>query len=337
MEEELRPPEPGRVVLVEIIRTVSLQDQYLADIKKTLMLPPRSIPTCYLYLDEGAELFARVCSDAAYTVYAEESRMINELAGRFPLGCLTHANIIEMGGGDPRKATPLLSALFCEANPTYTCIDLSEPMIQASLLWISQQFPQVTLRGIVADFVDGVRTLDNPDPVPRAFLFLGNTLSNFSPEDLRSLMGAVRLTMRPSDVLALGVVAGSIPKEDNIYNQSGEFQQFIEHALHTLSVNAGAEIAPGAFSVEVVNRSDIRAYCSQLVSRYRQRIALSRLDSEILLKQNERITVGISYLRTEEEIEELFSSNGFEVVEYVSSGQFGSRVFILRRTESETC
>ena len=319
---------------MQVIRLESLRERYLKDVRRTLFSHPRHIPTCYLYMDQGAELFEQLCRHPGYTLYGEESRLIERLADKpFSTG-VRDTQVIELGGGDSQKIAPLLRTLLGHAAITYTCIDLSEGMIQLCLRTISQKFPQLPSKGIVSGFSNGISFLADIDHASRLFLLLGNTISNFPPPELQELLDAIRQAMGPSCRFVLGVAVGTTPSDDNIYSQSADlFVQFIKNSLHILAAITNAQIDPDAFDVEVGYGPHVRAYSSELVSVHGQTMTLPALNAELELQQGERITVGRSYLRTENEIVQLFVASGFKVVKSLSSMQNGSCVFIFKRDE----
>jgi L-histidine N-alpha-methyltransferase len=112
---------------------------------------------------------------------------------------------VELGSGDPSKIRLLLQQIPSEKLSTihYYPVDISHTAMENSMDQLTEEFPEIEVTGIVADFMQQFERL--PKINNRLFCFLGSTIGNFQPEELVKFMRNLGSEMEAGDHLLLGL------------------------------------------------------------------------------------------------------------------------------------
>src|SRR5690606_34250918 len=85
--------------------------------------------------------------------------------------------IVELGAGDGRKTKVLLAQLLEAGNIfSYFPVDISESAIRDLVTSIRKVFPQLNVHGIVGEYFDSIRHLENVSNRRKLVLFLGSNI-----------------------------------------------------------------------------------------------------------------------------------------------------------------
>src|SRR5690242_18804278 len=148
------------------------------DVRRGLSATPKVLPPKYFYDARGSELFEEITRLPEYYPTRTERAI---LAARAPeVAWLTAARtLVELGSGSSEKTRLLLRAL----KPTlrsYVPVDVSESALAGAVSALTDEFPELSVRGVVADFEDLSRL---PGEHPRLTVFLGGTIGNLEPDE----------------------------------------------------------------------------------------------------------------------------------------------------------
>ncbi|MEO6221893.1 MAG: L-histidine N(alpha)-methyltransferase [Vicinamibacterales bacterium] len=179
---------------------------FAADIRRSLSLWPRQVPSRYFYDALGSALFDAICELPWYRITRAETGLLTRhgpeiLDAAAPLG-----RVIELGSGSGAKLAVLLGGRDSNAAPlNVTLIDVSRAALDTATRSLNQlraidvetrQAPyEHGLAGMAAETWTDGRTL---------MAFLGSNIGNFDPPAAADLLVRIRAALQPKDLLLLG-------------------------------------------------------------------------------------------------------------------------------------
>jgi L-histidine N-alpha-methyltransferase len=115
------------------------------------------------------------------------------------------AHLIEFGSGAGIKIRMLLEA--CVDVRAYTPIEISREALDASVVQLTAEFPDLDLRPVQADYTrplpDDLKQLD-PPARRRVVYFPGSTISNFDHASARDFLGRMAAIAGPDGAALVG-------------------------------------------------------------------------------------------------------------------------------------
>jgi L-histidine N-alpha-methyltransferase len=212
--EVRRAPDPGRLA---------------ADVREGLSKTPVEIPPKWFYDEKGSQLFDEITELPEYYPTRTETAILHAHATELPhVGTL-----VELGAGYSRKTRLLLESV---RPALFVPLDVSEEPIRDAAVRITRDFPQIEVRGIVADFEDELAPLPGSDG-DRLVAFLGSTIGNLTPQPRREFLARVHRATAPGDLFLLG--ADLVKDTDRLlraYDDSaGVTAAFNKNVLHVLA------------------------------------------------------------------------------------------------------
>jgi L-histidine N-alpha-methyltransferase len=179
--EVRRAPDPGRLA---------------ADVREGLTKTPVEIPPKWFYDEKGSQLFDEITELPEYYPTRTETAILAVHARDLPhVGTL-----IELGAGYSRKTKLLLDSV---RPALFVPLDVSEGPIRDAAVRITRDFPDVEVRGIVADFEDELSPLPGSDG-DRLVAFLGSTIGNLTHGPRSEFLRRVHRATAPGDLFLLG-------------------------------------------------------------------------------------------------------------------------------------
>lgn len=256
------------------------------DLVAGLTARPKCIPCKYFYDAQGSRLFEAICRLPEYYPTRTEMALLKEVAPGLA-GTLNHKDLVELGSGADRKIGILLEAASPDTRSTlrYIPVDISDSAVLNSSLNLKTRFPELAVRGIVADFTSRLETL--PTGRPTLFLFLGSTIGNFDEVESVLFLRNMAAAMKPEDTLLIGFdMVKPITIIEAAYNDAqGVTAEFNKNILKVINQELQTFFDPSCF--------DHLAFFNEKYSRI-----------EMHLKANQDVTVRIDSLNTTLEIME---------------------------------
>lgn len=224
--EVRRAPDPGRLA---------------ADVRAGLSRNPVEIPPKWFYDEKGSQLFDEITELPEYYPTRTETAILQAHASELPhVGTL-----VELGAGYSRKTRLLLQSVRPDL---FVPLDVSEEPIRDAAVRITRDFPQIEVRGIVADFEDELAPLPGTDG-DRLVAFLGSTIGNLTPGPRAEFLRRVFRATAPGDLFLLG--ADLVKDTDRLlraYDDSaGVTAAFNKNVLHVLARELDADLDPDDF------------------------------------------------------------------------------------------
>jgi len=188
---------------IEAAGEAAASDGFAADVILGLSEPHKQLPPKYFYDATGSRLFEEICRTGEYYVTRSESVLLRnvaaELAAEIPHG----AALVEFGSGDSAKTRLLLDAAPQVA--TYVPIDISADALYGASAKLAQDYPQLRVAPVVADFTGYFRLPAIVDGHPRIGFFPGSTIGNFDRDGAVRFLRSVRQGLGMRAALLVGV------------------------------------------------------------------------------------------------------------------------------------
>jgi dimethylhistidine N-methyltransferase len=176
---------------------------FARDVAVGLARAQKQLPCQYFYDARGSELFEEITRLPEYYPTGVEigilRNCVSQLARQLPGKPLV---LVEFGSGSSLKTEILLEAL--PAIACYMPIDVSWSALEGAAARLSQRFPHLAVRPVVADFTRPIAIPADIAHLERLGFFPGSTIGNFEPDDAIDLLAAIRVTLSPRGHLLIG-------------------------------------------------------------------------------------------------------------------------------------
>ncbi len=289
---------------------------FARDVHKGLTASPKQLPCCYFYDGEGALLFEEICAVPEYYLTRAEREILearaDELISRFSVPPM----LVELGSGSAAK-TRLLIDTFLKRHGSlrYVPIDICRVMLEQSSLQLLEEYPQLEIRAIAAEYHEGLRHLQGLGAGPRLILWLGSNVGNFHRPEAVRFLHEVQDTMAAGDALLLGI---DLRKEravlERAYDDSqGITADFNLNLLDRINRELGGHFDRDAFRHRAIYNDELGRIEMYLVSKIDQQVPIDNLDLRVALSAGEAIHTENSYKYSFAEIESLAAASGFQI------------------------
>jgi dimethylhistidine N-methyltransferase len=191
------------VRLAEDAPALTASEEFRAEVVEGLSAARKRLSPKWFYDARGSELFEQICRLPEYYLTRQENdllaRIAPELAARLP----RNSTLVELGSGASLKTRRLLDA--APAIKAYAPIDLSEAALSAAVRSISQDYPDLAVHPIIADFTEITDLPSMPGDGPLVGFFPGSTIGNFPPDEAVALLVRVRRLLGEGAIFIVGV------------------------------------------------------------------------------------------------------------------------------------
>jgi len=286
------------------------------DVLDGLTRPLKELPPKHFYDARGSELFDAICELPEYYQTRTE-RSILERNAEDIVEQTGAVELVELGSGSASKTRVLLDAMQAAGTlERYVPVDVSATTVHAAAESLVQEYPGMSVYGVVGDFERHLTHL--PEPAgPRLVAFLGGTLGNFTPGSRRRFLRGLRNVLGPDGSLLLGTDLVKDPRviEAAYDDSAGVTAQFNLNVLHVLNRELDANFDVDAFEhVAFFDRQrewvEMRLRATDV-----QRVHIGALDLDIDFAAREELRTEISAKFTPERLVSDLNAAGLELVE----------------------
>lgn len=258
-----------------------------ADIREGLTRTPKSTAPTWFYDARGSELFEQITQLKEYPLWRAELGLF--LLHARDIAARTGArSLVELGSGSSTKTKLILEALG-PAGLHYVPADVSEDALHQAGAQLVQDYPQLVLHALRADFTTPLVLPELPDNAPRLIAFIGSTLGNFRKSARVPFLRELRGIMRPEDFLLIGAdLVKDTQEMIAAYDDSeGVTAAFNKNLLHVLNRELDADFVPDAFEHRAVWCGAEQHIEMRLRSLTEQRVAVRGLDLAVHFDRGE--------------------------------------------------
>ena len=247
----------------------------LNNLVEGLQQPHKSISPKYFYDENGSKLFEQITRLPEYYLTNTELYIMRAHVDEIAALVGPKASLIEFGSGSSLKTRLLLEHL--EDIAVYVPVDISEEHLLESQMSIKDEFPEVEVLPVVADFTRRF-DLPNPkvDPLRNLVYFPGSTIGNFEYEDAIGLLRVMYQEAGADGALLIGIDLQKDPEVINAaYNDTaGVTARFNLNVLSHLNREFDAEFDVDAFEHRANYDEDEGRVSMELVSERDQVVSI---------------------------------------------------------------
>ena len=228
---------------------MSQRSENMAELIEGLDQEEKSISPKYFYDEHGSQLFDQITRLPEYYITETEIGIMLGNVDEIVALVGAQASLIEFGSGSSLKTRVLLEHL--DKLAVYVPVDISEEHLLASAQQIGDEFPDIEVLPVVADFT---KNFDLPQPalmpLRNIVYFPGSTIGNFRRDAALDLLKVMRHEAKDSGALLIGVDLQKDPDIiESAYNDSeGVTAAFNVNVLRHLNRDYGADFDLDNFS-----------------------------------------------------------------------------------------
>lgn len=182
--------------------TVSRVDlAFRNDVLRCFQQETHAIPARWLYDRAGSELFEQITQLPEYYPTRTETSLLERYCGEVAEMAGSGCAVIEFGSGSSTKTPHLLRAVKPAA---YVPIDISGDFLADSAAQLQEQFPNLPIYPLEADFMRRIDLPDQVSSIPKLGFFPGSTIGNMIARTSVDLLRFMRETLGEGAQLLIG-------------------------------------------------------------------------------------------------------------------------------------
>lgn len=223
-----------------------LQNAFADDVITGLKQTQKCLPSKYFYDQAGSRYFDEICQLTEYYPYRTELSMLPGIAKDLADVIDDRCDIIEFGAGSLVKIRILLA--HCNNVDRYVPVDVAGEHLRDACEALANEFPQLTVSPIEADFTQVAR-LPVGNGHHKLGFFPGSTIGNFMPKSAVNLLARMREQLGTDAHLLIGVDTKKSPAVlHRAYNDSlGVTAKFNRNILNHINRELGSDFQPDKF------------------------------------------------------------------------------------------
>lgn len=255
--------------------TDNSQNAFEDDVIEGLSQLQKTIPCRWLYDERGSGLFEDITVLPEYYPTRTETSILSQYAPEIASQVGPHATVVEYGAGASVKTRILIDAL--EELSTYIPVDISAEFLQSSATSLKEDYPDVKIEPVVADFLSTVDLPEKPAKGACVGFFPGSTIGNLESIEITDFMKRAREDLGPEAHFILGA---DLKKDPKIlipaYDDSaGITSEFNLNLLRRINGELKANFDVSSFSHEARWNEDSSRIEMHLVSERDQSVEVS--------------------------------------------------------------
>ncbi len=287
-------------------------DDELDELIDGLRQPEKMISPKYFYDERGSQLFDEITRLPEYYPTETELGIMRDNIGEIASLVGKQASLIEFGSGSSLKTRILLEHL--DELAAYVPVDISEDHLLQSARQIREDFPDLDVLPVVADFTQPFQ-LPTPEvmPVRNVVYFPGSTIGNFTHDAAHELLLVMHEEAGAGGALLIGVDLQKDPEIiERAYNDSaGLTAEFNRNMLRHLNREFGADFDLDAFAHSAEYNEEEGRIEIRLVSEQDQEFTVG--DEPFSIGKNEAILTEYSHKYTLDGFAAMAEAAGFRV------------------------
>jgi L-histidine N-alpha-methyltransferase len=293
------------------------RDTMAAEVRQGLTASPKWLPCKYFYDAKGLALFDQICRLPEYYLTRVETAILEKHGPAIIGARASPLALAELGSGSAIKTRLLIEpCLAQQGRLAYYPIDILPSALEDSGRRLLQDYPGLSVVGLVGEFGDGLKYLGRLAGPPRLVAFLGSTVGNFSADENERFFRMLRGTLRPEDRFLLGV---DLLKDLTILlaaydDAQGVTARFNLNLLSRINRDLSADFDLDGFRHRAVFNEPLSRIEMHLESTRRQTVRLKGLGLSVSFEAGESIHTENCYKHSVRAMTGLLESHGFRVL-----------------------
>ena len=290
----------------------AFNQEFAEDVKLGLSAKSKYLKPKYFYDHRGSELFEEICRQPEYYLTRTEASILRTYSPTIAyLQCYDSIAIIELGSGSSSKTRILIQTFLGTKQKSiyYYPIDISHSILQNTVKILSNEFHNIQIVGLAADFLEGIDKANQlisykNISAKKIIVFLGSSVGNFEHKEAVSFLKPLVDRMNEYDLLLVGFDLHKGEKILNAaYNDSaGITAKFNMNILTRINRELGGEFDLTLFKHCAFYNKDKRRIEMHLVSTYKQHVHIREIDKTVDFERGESIHTENSYKYTLKQI-----------------------------------
>lgn len=284
------------------------------EIIQGLLSQQKYISSKFFYDEKGSKLFEEITQLPEYYPTRTEKSILKKIAPELMFD-IKDIDIIELGSGDCSKINILIDSIKKEnlESINYIPVDVSLSAIQDSAENLVELYPNLSVKGLVADFINQIDLL--PNDKKRMFCFLGSTLGNFTEDISQRFLKELSSNMNKGDSFLLGVdLVKPLQVLHDAYNDSKNVTaNFNKNILNVINELIESDFNEADFEHKAFFNEDESRIEMHLIAKKEVIIKTPFHNSEIVIQKGENIHTENSYKYSQEMIKSIEKSTKLKI------------------------
>ncbi len=283
------------------------------DARAGLLADPKWLAPKWFYDARGSRLFEEITRLPEYYPTRAEREILDRRAGEIAARTGAHT-LVELGSGSSEKTRLLLDALRNHGTlREFVPLDVSESALREAAAAIVEDYPGLSVHGVVGDFTEHLSRL--PGVPPRMVAFLGGTIGNLIPVERAKFFGSVRDVLDRGEWLLLGTDLVKDPETlVRAYDDAaGVTAEFNKNVLRVLNRQLGADFDVDAFEHVAIWDAANEWIEMHLRATRAMNVLLPEIGLGVDFAEGEELSTEISAKFRREGVESELADAGFEL------------------------
>ncbi|MGD2294264.1 MAG: L-histidine N(alpha)-methyltransferase [Candidatus Aminicenantes bacterium] len=332
-----------RILTHDELDPAEKQEQaFSTDVLIGLSKTSKGLPSKYFYDERGSRLFQKIMDLPEYYLTNSEFEILEtkkDEISRLVEG--ERFNLVELGPGDGRKTSLLLQHFLQKRLEfEYIPIDICEASMLSLTKSLNETFPELEARGVVAEYFEGLKWMNETSRRRNMVLFLGSNLGNFDRVHSRAFLHNMWNSLNNGDYVVIGFdLKKDIDLMLKAYNDSqGITAEFNMNLLSRINRELGGNFNLQKFRFYSSYDVFTGAMESYLVSLEKQEVFIEQIGLSFTFDAWEPIHTEYSYKYLESDIAGLAEATGFVIEQqlYDSRNYFVDSVWQVQKKEASS-
>jgi dimethylhistidine N-methyltransferase len=246
-------------------------DAFARDVIEALSASPKRLSPKYFYDETGSTLFEEITRLPEYYPTRVELSILRERANDIRGFIPAQSALVEFGAGSTTKVRLLLGVCDFAA---YVPVDISGDFLNAQAHTLKQDFPELGVHPVVADFTMPFALPAAVQAMPKVGFFPGSTLGNFEPHEASAFLRTARNSLGDNARMIVGV---DLEKDERVlsaaYNDAaGVTAQFNLNLLTRINRELGGDFDLSAFTHRAIYNRERHRIEMHLIARMAQTV-----------------------------------------------------------------
>src|ERR1700687_3217167 len=285
---------------------------FAGDVIGDLSRHPKRLSPKYFYGVTGSELFEQIARLPEYYPTRTELSILRDRGADIRATLPKGAALVEFGAGGTTKVRLLLNQ--CEFG-AYVPVDISGDFLNAQARALRQDFPDLAVYPVTADFTAPFALPDAVKAMPKVGFFPGSTLGNFEPHEACRFLRSARDILGKDARMVIGV---DLEKDERVlyqaYNDAaGVTARFNLNVLVRINSELGGNFDTSGFIHRAIYNRDRHRIEMHLIAKKAQSVRV--LNKNFSFRAGESIHTESSYKYSLERFTALARGSGWKPLE----------------------
>lgn len=296
---------------------------YAADVVKAFSIRPYFLPTKHLYDARGSLLFDQYVASSPQYYPLVEADLARARAGS--LREIINPQLVELGSGSCRRLRQLLELSVLGQAQECFAVDVSETPLVESLTNILNDYPRFHATACIGDFEHWNPANYVNSEIATTILWLGNTVANFTAEQVSSILTSFSDEIRGRLNMILGTDIGGRRREvrERFPDSLGLFDAFRWNALDRLNTSFNGNFDPGKFRLHLHYNETLAQAESFFSPVTEHSVKLKSLSLSIPFRADDTLTVGMTRDYDRDSLAEILAPASWRVEAVYGSDSHG--------------